>query len=124
MTDLGTLGGTKSQAYGINRSGRVVGASTKSGGVLRAFLRKNGVMTDMGTLAGATSSAAFGLNAAGEVVGTSGSRAFLWVQGSMNDLGSLGGTVAQALAINPSHQVVGESTTLSGESHATLWKPK
>jgi probable HAF family extracellular repeat protein len=68
-----------------------VGASTRIGGILRAFLITNGVMTDVGTLPGKTTSAAFGLNPAGEVVGNSGSRAFLWVQGTMKDLGTLGG---------------------------------
>jgi probable HAF family extracellular repeat protein len=123
LIDLGTLGGNKSQAYGVNGSGRIIGASTKSRGIVRAFLRKNGVMTDMGTLPGKTTAAAFGLNPAGEVVGTSGSRAFIWVQGTMKDLGTLGGSVAQAFAINRLHQVVGESSTAGGESHATLWKP-
>jgi probable HAF family extracellular repeat protein len=44
MKDIGTLGGTYSEAYGINNSGQVVGRS--SGGF---FLYQNGEMIDLGT---------------------------------------------------------------------------
>src|SRR6266545_2475214 len=38
------------------------------------------------------------------------------------DLGALGGTFSDARAINERGQVVGESTTASGEVHAFLWQ--
>ena len=53
VTDLGTLGGTFSQAWGINNNGSVVGFATLTGDtLLHAFLWRKGVITDLGTLAG------------------------------------------------------------------------
>ncbi len=81
-TDLGTLGGTSSQAFGINDHGQVVGQSRLANGQLRAFLWEDGAMTDLGTLGG-TFSLARGINDLGQVVGRSTlangeSRATLW----------------------------------------------
>jgi probable HAF family extracellular repeat protein len=37
------------------------------------------------------------------------------------DLGTLGGNQSQAAAINPTGQVVGNSLTATGQTHAFLW---
>jgi len=58
VTDLGTLGGTFSDATGINNRGSMEGHSTLPGDTAQhAFLWQNGVMTDLGTLGGPNSMA-------------------------------------------------------------------
>src|SRR4051794_14330794 len=69
VTDLGTLGGTVSEANGINASGQVVGWSSLPGGTF-AFLYSDGAMHNLGTLGG-TGSIAWGINDSGEIVGES-----------------------------------------------------
>ena len=96
-TDLGTLGGSASVARALNASGWIVGnADLEFDEYCHAFLYKDGVMLDLGTLVGAEGcSFAYGINAAGQVVGWSDTaggefRAFLWDEvGGMVDLGSL-----------------------------------
>jgi probable HAF family extracellular repeat protein len=116
-TDLGTLGGSFSTAYGINGSGQVVGVSSTPDNVAsHAFVtgpNGNG-MIDLGTLGG-SGSRANGINASGQVVGyanTSGnaaSDAFISSQNGLMDLGSLGGIFMNAQGINATGQVVGYS---------------
>src|SRR5580704_4030450 len=71
VTDLGTLGGAGSYAYGINASGQVVGYSHITGNsnaFYQAFLFSGGAMSDLGTFGGHDSYAT-GINATGQVVG-------------------------------------------------------
>lgn len=111
ITDLGTLGGSWSQAADINERGDIVGTSEDAHGSSRAFLiLANGAMIDLGTLGGSNSWAA-AINNKGEIVGTSetadqSSRAFLYSNGKMTDLGTLGG-VSAAFDINDEGTVVG-----------------
>jgi probable HAF family extracellular repeat protein len=65
LIDLGTLGGTESQAYAINNLNQVVGLSFLASGERHAFLYENGVMKDLG----GAGSVALGINDAGEIVG-------------------------------------------------------
>ena len=92
MTNLGTLGGTYSQADWINSSAQIVGDSYTSTGADHAFLYSGGSMEDLGALGG-TGSVANWINNSGQIVGgyytSSGSaRAFLYSDGSMQDLGA------------------------------------
>src|SRR6185437_15941149 len=102
-TDLGTLGGARSTALGINSNGQVVGESETTSGNEHALLWQSGQgMQDLGTLGGDMSSAT-GINTRGEVVGysftASGQQhAFLWQSGQgMQDLGTFGGENSSAL---------------------------
>jgi probable HAF family extracellular repeat protein len=75
MHDLGTLpGDAASVGLGINVSGEVVGLSLDASGNPRAFLRQNGVMTDLETLIPADSPflalfVADIINSSGEIAG-------------------------------------------------------
>jgi probable HAF family extracellular repeat protein len=129
IRDIGTLGGTFSDARAINSNGDVAGFSTLSGTSLSpnfAFLYSNGQMKDLGTLGG-FSSHAYGINDFGEVVGDSytasgADDAFLYGGGKMTDLGALGSLGSSANDINNVHQVVGASEVANGSGmHAFLW---
>jgi len=73
LTDLGTLGGATSEGLAINDKGEVVGTSQTAGGEPRAFLWRDGVMTDLNTLLPAGSGwvleSATSISYAGQIVG-------------------------------------------------------
>ena len=74
MQDLGVLNGDfNSGAIAINDRSEVVGVSNDEKGNLRAFLWRNGLMTDLNTLVGSDSPLyllfAAGINNRGEIVG-------------------------------------------------------
>ncbi len=111
MTDLGTLGGTFSEALAVNRTGDIVGISNGD-----AFLVHNGKMRDLGP------GEATGINDFGEIVGGASQHAFVISGGkttTLPDLSSYG--YSSASGINNNHQVVGGSDNAGGYSHAVLW---
>jgi len=129
ILDLGTLGGTNSQASGVNCDGQVVGGSgTADDATTEAFVwdPEDG-MQDLGTLGGSVAQAT-AINCSGQVVGFSSLAddlqvdAFLYTGGGMKDLGTLGGSYSQATAVNDFGRVVGFSNTAGDtETHAFLW---
>ncbi len=112
LTDLGTLGGTASTAYGINSSGEVVGSSLTAGNAAtHAYVYTQGTITDLGTLGGSTSEA-FAINDNGQIVGyarTSGGadHATEWNGATIEDLGTAGAASGYAYGINNSGDIVG-----------------
>jgi probable HAF family extracellular repeat protein len=135
ITDLGTLGGTYSYAYGMNNLGQVAGGAatpSQTGGLFQtAFLWSGGHMTNLGTLGGLAcltcNSEAGGPNLSGEsAVISETSRldpngedtcgfgnhrqclAAIWKNGTLTPLSPLpGGHNSQALWLNDQGQVVG-----------------
>lgn len=109
-------GGCMLDSYGrdVNNKGLVVGLAYNMNGSVRAFLYKDALMKDIGTLGG-DFSAAYALNDKGDIVGVStqtggAQRAFLYRAGLMSDLGTLGGSHSTAYGINELRQVVGCAT--------------
>ncbi|HJZ83303.1 MAG TPA: hypothetical protein VKD91_23240 [Pyrinomonadaceae bacterium] len=123
MTDLGTLGGQYgSSATGINNSGQVVGQADLPSGPLRGFIYSNGVMLEIPTpTSGYT--VAYANNNQGLVVRTleppasTAQHAFTYDSRNppvnhppLTDLGTLGGNFCQAISVNDSGWVAGESS--------------
>ncbi|MCC6155335.1 MAG: PKD domain-containing protein [Candidatus Hydrogenedentes bacterium] len=130
MQELGTLGGTSAQAWGINDSGVVVGQSTLVSGLIRAFQwTSGGGMFNLGTLGG-DNSVATAVNNSGQVVGwaqdngTNKDASFRWTSGGgMVKLQQFSGAkYSYALGINAGGNSVGEAQTgNNGPIHAALW---
>jgi probable HAF family extracellular repeat protein len=134
--DVGTMGGSKSEAHGINVHGDVAGGYWIPGysDIKHAFLYREGVMTDLGVgscTASDAQSFAFRINDSGQIAGSacfllpSGNttRAFMYDAGVMTDLGALysGGT-SWGTAINSSGHVAGHAATSEGRVHAMIYK--
>ena len=131
VTDLGTLGGTYSYGYGINKWGWVGGGAatvSQTGGVAQtAFLWHGGHMTNLGTLGGPSSEVGGGPNLFGELTIISETSmtdpngedfcgfgthlqclGAIWENGAMTALPTLpGGNNGQAYWVNDEGQVIG-----------------
>jgi probable HAF family extracellular repeat protein len=125
VTDLGTLGGATSRAYGINNCGSVVGESTIPGvsAPFHPFFWNGSTMIDLGTFGG-NSGAAVRLSNTNFAVGSARTfldelHAFIWHDDNGNnvaDAGELktvpalpGGLNAAANDVNDAAQAVGTS---------------
>jgi probable HAF family extracellular repeat protein len=124
--ELGALGGTYSQALGINEYGDVVGLAETASGMGHAFLWRRGAgMIDIDP-EGAFSWA-FGVNDAGQVVGehidqTGRQRAFVWSPRGMTTLETpmMPDGAGRAAAINDFGEIVGVVADAT-RARALLW---
>jgi probable HAF family extracellular repeat protein len=151
VIDLGTLGGTYSNAYGINNNGWVTGMSTLPGDTeVHTFLWRNGVMHDLGTLGGENSYAGFSPNQEGDLGGLAETSTpdplgenycgsgticlpLVWHNGVKTPLPTLGGSNGAAQGMNARGVVPGvaENTTPDPACNApqvlqgrpVLWEP-
>ena len=149
LIDIGTFGGPASQysvpsSAGLNNRGTATGVADTSLPdpyspncffdcfVDHAFVSRDGITTDLGTLSGGPSSFAYTVNKHGLIVGQSqnGSidpltglpelRGVLWRNGQIIDLGTLGGNESNANAINDHGQVVGGATNGTPDPFANV----
>lgn len=113
ITDLGTLGGTVSRAYGLNELNHVVGASTTSAGGIRPFLWKTGTLEQL-SLPDSSSSQAIALTDSGLVVGvkqTNGTfQPAIWLNDSLIIPSGLSVALGAAFAVNSTGTVVGSAS--------------
>ncbi len=112
VTDLGSLGGATSQAFGLSSNGWAAGAATTPFGYQHAFTSNGFGMTDLTLGTSASEGMAAAINAAGQVAGTQyiDGQAFatLWTGATTQ---SLAGAGSYATAINNAGQVAGMFTS-------------
>lgn len=145
LMDLGTLGGDNSSALWMNDVGEVVGYAdlppTPAGCsgltcVHHAFLWKDGVMTDLGSIGSDPCSRATSINARSQIVGLTaavcggaGTHGFLWEKGGPAiDLDTLvapgtGLALTHPISINDRGEISGYGTFPNGDFHAFVLVP-
>jgi probable HAF family extracellular repeat protein len=128
ITDLGSLGGTITDAQGINSSGQVTGQSFTAGNSASRAYFYDGTIHNLGTLGG-NSSYGGDINDNGMIAGTSSKselfpypyHAFLYDGTTMHDLGTLGGTYSEGHGINSSGWVTGHARNAGEKANAFLY---
>jgi probable HAF family extracellular repeat protein len=134
ITDLGTLGGDGSQAWGINNKSQVVGQAQTTSGEWHAAVWENGTVTDLGSFGSDPWAIAVGVNSHGQIVGVStlpdgiNTRGLLWEEGLVIDVQTLipadsGWIIQQAIGINERGQIAGQGLH-NGQLHSFLLTPK
>jgi probable HAF family extracellular repeat protein len=114
-----TIGGNPTTANQLSESGEIVGGAAFPNRPFDAYLWRNGVAIDLGTLTGDCFSEAVALNSIGQVVGYSqacdlgSARSFLWENGSMVNLNALVRPNAdlqlvETIAINDQGEIAGD----------------
>lgn len=115
VTDLGSLGGTAAQAFGLNAAGDVVGAASNPFGYTHAFSNFGNGMNDLTFNTGASEGTASGINSSGRIVGTQyvngQAVATEWVNGAAQ-------TVAPNAAFGSAINDAGQTTGMLANGHA------
>jgi probable HAF family extracellular repeat protein len=108
VTDLGSLGGSAAQAFGLNANGQAVGSASNLFGYTHAFTSSGSGMTDLTINTGASEGMASGINGAGQIVGTQfvngQAIATIWINGIPH---SIAGAGSYGTAINDFGQITG-----------------
>lgn len=129
VVDLGTLGGSYSQANAINDSGVVAGHTTTIGGETHIFYYDT-AMHDLGGL-GLKDGYAFDINSSGQMAGQTKNngnylRAYMYSPtggGVVSNMGFPLLSYNEGLGINDYGSVVGYFTDTTGNWHPYLWRP-
>lgn len=122
LTELGTLGGASSFAFGMNNAGQVVGYSDDATGTPYPAIWRNGVVAKLGTRGGAALFVNSRGVAAGNVASVDSTRmdATLLVGARAIDLGTFGGSLSLVYGLNNLGQVIGNARTADEQDHAFL----
>jgi probable HAF family extracellular repeat protein len=125
VTDLGTLGGNASIAYGINNAGAISGGANVASGDQHPFLWRDGRMSDLGGLGGANGSGSIPTGALHMAIASETAQpdplgadfcgygthricqAAIWKDGRFTSVPTLGGNNAIGYALNERGQMVG-----------------
>lgn len=119
VIDLGTLGGSSAQAFGVNASGVAAGSATTTSGYMVAISSSTAGIVDLTINSSASEGTAAAINGAGTIAGTQfingQAYASLWSNGAAL---SIGGAGSYAMAINDAGQTAGMFTASDGQGHA------
>jgi probable HAF family extracellular repeat protein len=123
--------------FDMNKSEAIVGSHTvySPGGypetASRAFVFRDGVFLELGTLPGGRSSTAEAINDKGVIAGNanvggfeSPTHGFVYENGVMRDLGTLGGAESFIRDMNNNGVIVGTAQEASGRYVAAAWDPR
>jgi len=126
IVEIGTLGGSDSNALAIIENAQVVGSAFNAQGFRRAYLWEEGAMIDLGVIPGTTTSEAWGINNLGVVAVNSSptgfGKVFLWENDVKTEITTPLGSKS-IFDIKGAGQIVGQYGNTMGESHACLWEP-
>jgi probable HAF family extracellular repeat protein len=127
--DLGTLGGSASEAMGISEFGySIAGSADTAAGARHAFVKGWAADKDLGTLGGATSVAlaAYGADVVGRAQTASGAEHAFYADSHsptpMLDLGTLGGTWSSAYDVRYGVVVGGSRVAGDAKVQAFAWR--
>ena len=119
VIDLGTLGGSSSQAAGVNASGTAAGSATTQFGYTHATSSSASGIVDLTLNSTASEGSAAAINGAGTIAGTQfingQAYASLWSNGAAV---AIGGAGSYAMAINDAGQTAGMFTTAGDQGNA------